>query len=58
LRSLRRLVAVVGVVVLGTFIAATAYAAIPDAGTEVLHGCVSKRTGVLRVIDPAKAAPA
>ena len=31
-----------------------ALAAIPDAGTGVLHGCYSKKTGALRVIDPAK----
>ena len=31
-----------------------AYAAIPDAKTGVIHGCYSKTTGALRVIDPSK----
>lgn len=29
-------------------------AAIPDAGTGVIHGCYSKTTGALRLIDPSK----
>ena len=32
-----------------------ATAAVPDPSTGVFHGCVRKATGVLRVIDPAKA---
>jgi hypothetical protein len=31
-----------------------AQAAVPNSGAGVSHGCVSSRTGVLRVIDPAK----
>jgi hypothetical protein len=45
--------AVVGAAALSVLVGATAYAAIPDAGTAVFHGCVGKRTGVLRVIDPS-----
>ena len=29
-----------------------AYAAIPDAGTGVFHGCIMKGSGMLRIIDP------
>ena len=42
-------------VALGASVLTTAaQAAVPDSGAGVSHGCVSSRTGVLRVIDPAK----
>ena len=44
---------VVGVATLSILMGATAYGAIPDTGTGMYHGCVAKKTGVLRVIDPA-----
>jgi hypothetical protein len=33
--------------------AAAAWAAIPDAGTGLIHGCYNKTSGALRVIDPS-----
>lgn len=49
----RRVLTVLAIMAVCGLIAATAYAAIPDAiGT--FNGCVSKLTGVLRVIDPSK----
>jgi hypothetical protein len=41
--------ALIGAVLAG----GVAFAAIPDSGTGVFHGCVSKFAGVLRVVDPA-----
>ena len=34
--------------------AGVAIAAIPDSGSGLVHGCYSTKTGVLRVVDPAK----
>ncbi|MFB9386466.1 hypothetical protein ACFFTK_25230 [Pseudonocardia petroleophila] len=44
--------AAVGVVVAGTL--TVAYAAGSNSGGEALHGCVSTRTGMLRVVDPQR----
>jgi hypothetical protein len=52
LTSIRRLVIILGSVAMVLLVAATAYAAIPGSN-GVFHGCVGKRTGILRVIDPA-----
>ena len=46
--------ALIGLCALATLGGGVAYAAIPDAGTGQFHGCVSKSTGLLRVIDPSK----
>jgi hypothetical protein len=46
--------ALIGLCVMATLVGGVAYAAIPDAGTGQFHGCVSKSTGMLRVIDPSK----
>ena len=35
-------------------IGGVAVAAIPDAGTRVFHGCVSSKSGSLRLVDPSK----
>jgi hypothetical protein len=52
----RATVAVVALVLgAGVGAAGAAYAAIPDPGGEI-HGCVSKLTGTLRVIDPSAGA--
>ncbi|MBW0118683.1 hypothetical protein [Pseudonocardia abyssalis] len=44
--------AVVGVIAAGTLTAA--YAAGSNRGGDALHGCVSTRTGMLRVVDPQR----
>jgi hypothetical protein len=51
LRSIRRVLLVLSGIVAVLLLAATAYAAIPSPD-GAFHGCVSKRTGLLRVIDP------
>ncbi|HTJ70744.1 MAG TPA: hypothetical protein VL551_24605 [Actinospica sp.] len=57
MRSMSRSRVAVLALVLGAGVGAAgaAYAAIPDPGGEV-HGCVSKLTGALRVIDPSTGA--
>ena len=45
--------AVIGALAGVLVVSGIAYAAVPDSGTGAFHGCVSKATGILRVIDPA-----
>lgn len=45
--------AAAGVLAAGT-ITAVAYAGGPSGDTVAIHGCVQQRTGVLRVVDPAR----
>lgn len=49
----RRVVTVLAIATVCGLIAVAAYAAIPDA-SGTFNGCVSKFTGILRVIDPSK----
>jgi hypothetical protein len=49
---LRRVATVLTVVLPAVLLGAAAQAAIPDQNSGTFHGCVNKRTGVLRVIDP------
>src|SRR5215472_5338676 len=49
-----RVTAAAAVVAAAVLASGVALASIPDAGTGVFHGCYSKRTGALRLIDPSK----
>ena len=51
---LSRAATIVGIIVVAGASAAIAVAAIPDSGTGLIHGCYSKTTGALRVINTAK----
>jgi hypothetical protein len=46
-------ISLAGVLVGAVVASGIAFAAIPDSGTGVFHGCVSKIGGVLRVVDPS-----
>jgi hypothetical protein len=47
-------VGLVGLLAGGVLASGVAYAAIPDAGSGQFHGCVTKTTGHIRIIDPSK----
>jgi hypothetical protein len=50
----KQMLIVLPVALSASVLTTAAQAAVPNSGAGVSHGCVSSRTGVLRVIDPAK----
>jgi hypothetical protein len=50
----KQMLIVLPVALSASVLTTAAQAAVPNSGASVSHGCVSSRTGVLRVIDPAK----
>lgn len=52
LRRLRRHLLLLSLLA-AALLAAAAYAAVPDSGTAVYHGCMSNGNGQLRLIDPS-----